>query len=34
VRSALPAETVMTTPAERAEVIAARRRAVHERFYR
>jgi hypothetical protein len=34
VRSALPAETVMTTPAERAEVIVARRRAVHERFYR
>jgi hypothetical protein len=34
VRSTLPAETVMTTPAERAVVIAARRRAVHERFYR
>jgi hypothetical protein len=34
VRSALPAETVMTTPTERAAVIAARRRAVHERFSR
>jgi hypothetical protein len=34
VRSALPAETVITTPADRAEVIAGRRRAVHERFYR
>ena len=32
--SALPAETTMTTPDERAAVIAARRRAVHERFYR
>ena len=32
--SALPAETTMTTPDERATVIAARRRAVHERFYR
>jgi hypothetical protein len=34
VRSALPAETALTTPEERAHVIAARRRAVHERFYR
>jgi hypothetical protein len=30
----LPAETVMTTPDDRAKVIAARHRAVHERFYR
>ncbi|MCW2511729.1 MAG: hypothetical protein JWR11_771 [Mycobacterium sp.] len=28
----LPAGTAMVTPAERADVIAARRRAVHERF--
>lgn len=34
VAAALPAETAMTTPDERAQVIAARRRAVHERFYR
>ena len=34
VRSALPAETTMTTPQQRAVVIEARRRAVHERFYR
>jgi len=34
VRSVLPAETVMTTPDDRAKVIAARHRAVHERFYR
>jgi hypothetical protein len=34
VRSALPSETTMTTPQERARVIAARRRAVHDRFYR
>ena len=34
VRSALPPETTMTTPEERAKVVAARRRAVHERFYR
>jgi hypothetical protein len=34
VRAALPPETTMTTPEQRAEVIAARRRAVHERFYR
>ncbi|HEY6575995.1 MAG TPA: DUF1214 domain-containing protein [Mycobacterium sp.] len=33
VRSALPAETTMTTPQQRALVIEARRRAVHERFY-
>jgi hypothetical protein len=32
--SALPADTTMTTPAERAKTIEARRRAVHERFYR
>lgn len=32
--AALPAETTMTTPDERARVIEARRRAVHERFYR
>ena len=34
VRSTLPPDTTMTTPEQRAEVIAARRRAVHERFYR
>ncbi len=34
VRSALPAETTMTSPDERAKVIETRRRAVHERFYR
>jgi hypothetical protein len=34
VRSAVPPETTMTTPDERARVIAARRRAVHDRFYR
>ncbi len=34
VKSALPAETVMISPDDRAKVIAARRRAVHERFYR
>jgi hypothetical protein len=34
VASALPADTAMTTPGERAKVIEARRRAVHERFYR
>jgi len=34
VKSVLPAETAMTTPADRADVVAARRRAVHERFYR
>lgn len=33
VRAELPAETVTTTPDDRAKVIAARRRAVHERFY-
>jgi hypothetical protein len=33
-RSALPPETTMTTPEERALVLAGRRRAVHERFYR
>jgi hypothetical protein len=32
--AALPADTTMTTPDERAMVIDARRRAVHERFYR
>jgi hypothetical protein len=32
--SALPSDTAMTTPDERARVIEARRRAVHERFYR
>ena len=32
--SALPADTTMTTREERATVIEARRRAVHERFYR
>jgi hypothetical protein len=34
VLSSLPADTTMTTPGERARVIEARRRAVHERFYR
>jgi hypothetical protein len=34
IRSSLPADTAMTPPDRRAEVIAARRRAVHERFYR
>jgi hypothetical protein len=34
VLSALPADTTMTTRDERARVIEARRRAVHERFYR
>jgi hypothetical protein len=34
VLSSLPADTTMTTPDERARVIEARRRAVHERFYR
>jgi hypothetical protein len=34
VLSALPADTAMTSPDERAEVIAARRRAVQMRFYR
>jgi hypothetical protein len=34
VLSALPADTTMTTRDERAKVIEARRRAVHERFYR
>jgi hypothetical protein len=34
VLSALPAGTTMTSPGERATMIAARRRAVHERFYR
>ncbi len=34
VLSTLPAETTLTTPEERARIIAARRRAVHERFYR
>ncbi|WP_428343351.1 DUF1214 domain-containing protein [Mycobacterium sp.] len=34
VLSALPADTKMTDPDERAGVIEARRRAVHERFYR
>jgi hypothetical protein len=34
VRSALPLETTMTDPVERALVVEARRRAVHERFYR
>jgi hypothetical protein len=32
--ASLPSGTRMTTPEERARVIAARRRAVHERFYR
>jgi hypothetical protein len=34
IRSSLPADTAMTAPERRAEVVAARRRAVHERFYR
>jgi len=34
VLSALPVDTTMTTPDERAHVIEARRRAVHERFHR
>ena len=34
VLSALPVDTTMTTSDERARVIEARRRAVHERFYR
>jgi hypothetical protein len=34
VLSVLPADTTMTSPVERAKVIDARRRAVHERFYR
>ena len=34
VLSALPADTTTTTPDERAHVIEARRRAVHERFCR
>jgi hypothetical protein len=34
VLSTLPAETTLTSPEERARIIAARRRAVHERFYR
>lgn len=34
VRSVLPPETTMTSREERAEVILARRRAVHERFHR
>jgi hypothetical protein len=33
IRSSLPADTSMTPPDRRAEVIAARRRAVHERFH-
>jgi hypothetical protein len=33
IRSSLPADTSMTAPDRRAEVIAARRRAVHERFH-
>jgi len=32
--SALPPDTTMATPESRAHVIEARRRAVHERFYR
>jgi hypothetical protein len=32
--AALPADTTMTKPEERAHVVEARRRAVHERFYR
>lgn len=32
--STLPPGTAMTTPAERGEVIEARRRSVHERFHR
>lgn len=34
VASSLPSDTRMTTPDERARLIEARRRAVHERFYR
>ncbi|HEX5256615.1 MAG TPA: DUF1214 domain-containing protein [Mycobacterium sp.] len=34
VLSALPSDTTMTTPEDRARVIEARRSAVHERFYR
>ena len=34
VASALPSDTRMTTPDERAHVLEGRRRAVHERFYR
>jgi hypothetical protein len=34
VRSALPADTVLVTPEDRAEAIAQRNRAVHERFCR
>jgi hypothetical protein len=34
VLSALPPDTTLTSPEERARIIAARRRAVHERFYR
>ena len=34
VAAKLPSDTQMTSPAERAGVIAARRRAVHGRFYR
>jgi hypothetical protein len=34
VLSELPADTTTTTPDERARLIEARRRAVHERFYR
>ncbi|WIM90469.1 DUF1214 domain-containing protein [Candidatus Mycobacterium wuenschmannii] len=34
VRASLPAGTAMTAPEERARVLDARRRAVHERFYR
>ena len=34
VRAALPSDTMMTTPGERALVIEARRRAVQKRFYR
>lgn len=34
VLSALPTGTAMTSPEERARTLAARRRAVHERFYR
>jgi hypothetical protein len=30
----LPPDTTMTTPEARAQVIAARRRAVHDRFSR
>jgi hypothetical protein len=32
IAAALPADTTMVTAAERAAVIEARRRAVHERF--